>query len=66
MSFELALGIITIVALGVILSQLKKGNFFFTVLAVCGFVVFAGLCITLISAVAGVDSLMIDQANPPW
>ena len=66
MSFELVLGVITAIALVVILSQLKKLNVVFTILAVGGMVVFIGLCVTLIAAAAGVDSLMIDQSNPPW
>jgi hypothetical protein len=66
MSFELVLGIITVVALVVILAQLKKLNVVFTIMAVSGMVVFIGLCVTLIAAAAGVDSLMIDHSNPPW
>ena len=66
MSFELVLGIITLIALVVILSQLKKLNVVFTILAAGGVVIFAGLVITLAAAVIGVDSLMISQSNPPW
>lgn len=66
MSFELVLGIITVVALAVILSQLKRLNVVFTIMAFGGIVVFIGLCVTLVAAAAGVDSLMINQTNPPW
>jgi hypothetical protein len=66
MSFELVLGVITVIALAVILSQLKRLNVVFSIMAVGGMVVFAGLCITLIAAAAGVDSLMISHSNPPW
>jgi hypothetical protein len=66
MSFELVLGIITLLATVVILSQLKRLNVVFTILSVSGMVVFIGLCVMLIAAAAGMDSLMIDKSNPPW
>jgi len=66
MSFELVLGIITLVATVMILSQLKKLNVVFTILFAGGVVIFAGLVVTLAAAAFGVDSLMISQSNPPW
>ncbi|MCC6703444.1 MAG: hypothetical protein IT334_01120 [Thermomicrobiales bacterium] len=66
MSFELVLGVITLVATVMILSQLKKLNVVFTIFFLGGVVVFAGLVVTLAAAALGVDSLMISQSNPPW
>lgn len=66
MSFELVLGIITLIATVMILTQLKRLNVVFTIFAMGGLIVFAGLVITLAAAVLGTDSLMISQSNPPW
>lgn len=66
MELSVVLGIVTVIGLVAILFNLKRLNVVFTILAVCGFIVFAGLVVTLIAAAAGVDQLMIDQTNPPW
>jgi len=66
MNMPLILGVVTVIGLVAILFNLKRLNVVFTILAVCGFIVFAGLAVTLVAAAAGVDSLMIDQTNPPW
>jgi activator of 2-hydroxyglutaryl-CoA dehydratase len=66
MNLELVLGIITAVALMVILSQLKRLNVVMSILFAGGMVVFAGLVITLVAAALGTDSLMINHSNPPW
>lgn len=66
MSFELVLGILTLILVVAVCTQLKRLNVVFTIFFACGMVAFAGLVITLIAAAAGTDSLMISQSNPPW